>query len=143
MVKYEGSGSTVSRSSTGSHRSDDPTVHPRSSSGRAHSEVSNNMQMVPYKGNSSSSGAPSQASRSSSHRSRSSSASRSHYSSSGGRDVARRDTGRMDTIAEEPREKSLKDATVRELLDEAERKDPMAKLVFVPVFYPVYGLYYR
>jgi len=48
----------------------------------------------------------------------------------------------MDTIAEEPREKSLKDATVRELL-EAERKDPMPKFVFVPVFYPVYGPCYR
>ncbi|PMD53744.1 uncharacterized protein K444DRAFT_145947 [Hyaloscypha bicolor E] len=143
MNNYGGPGSTVSRSS---HRSDDPTAHPRSSSGRAHSEASNNMQMVPYTGNSSSSRAPSQVSRSSSHRSYSSSGSRSYadsrHGSSSGREVARRDEGdwRTDRVDEEPAPKTLKDASVRELLDECDRKLgpplPIRTVTLFPLFPP-------
>ena len=150
VEKYGSLGSTVSRSS--SHKSYDPTVHPASSSGRAHSEASNNRAMVPYAGSSSSSRAgsevtvvrsssyraPSQISRSSSQRSPSVSGSRSgsqsgstviaprsnsgsRNGSSRGREVAKRDAGRMERIEEEG-PKTLKDASVSELLDEAEKK---------------------
>jgi hypothetical protein len=144
MGNYGGPGSTLSRCS--SHRSNDPTAHPRSSSGRAHSEASNNMQMVPYTGNSSSSRAPSQVSRSSSHRSHSSSGSRSYadsrHGSSSGREVARRDNSdwRMDRVDEEPAPKTLKDASVRELLDECDRKlgppPPIRTVTLFPLFPP-------
>jgi len=146
--RHGGSGSTVSRSS--SHRSYDPTVHPASSSGRAHSEASNNRAMVTYTGSSSSSScdgseatirgpssrAPSQASRSSSQRSHSSSGSRSsssslsrthsdsgsHRSSSSGRVVARMDSGGMGCAIHEHRHKTLKDASFEELIEEAVNK---------------------
>jgi len=144
MGNYGGPGSTLSRCS--SHRSNDPTAHPRSSSGRAHSEASNNMQMVPYTGNSSSSRAPSQVSRSSSHRSHSFSGTRSYadsrHGSSSGREVARRDDSdwRMDRVDEEPAPKTLKDASVRELLDECDRKLgpplPIRTVTLFPLFPP-------
>ena len=161
MVKYEGdddsdsdnncsSHTTVSRSS--SNRSYDPTVHPASSSGRAHSEVSNNKAMVPYTGNSSSNRTlSSYVSRNSPHRSSSScsrshsgSRSGSHYSSSpNGRELARRDDRYLDRIDEEP-PKTLKDASVSELLDECDKKLGKPKyehvrIVPVPVYVPYYS----
>ena len=120
-------GSTFSRSS----RSDDRTVRPASSSGRAHTEYSNSRAMIPYSGNSSRSTLSRGSSDACSYSSRSNSGSQtwSRQGSSSGQGAARRDEGRMDRIEEEP---TLKGASVRELLDEADRK------LGVPKYQPVH-----